>query len=407
MPWKETCAVEQRLAFVHEILRAEDSKAELCRRYGISRPTGDKWLERFELQGEAGLSDLSSIPHHHANQVADELAQAIMGLRTEHMTWGPRKLLAYLKRGRPQERWPVASTIGDLLRRRGLSTGRKRRHHAAPRTVPFQSCDGPNAVWCIDFKGWFATGDGRRCYPLTLTDAFSRYLLRCQSLERAAHGLTQPILEAAFREYGLPRAIRSDNGCPFASMGLGGLSCLSIWWLKLGIMPERIEPGKPQQNGRHERMHRTLKQETTRPAERTLQRQQVRFDEFRQEYNQQRPHEALGQRPPAELYEPSPRRYPSRVAEVEYPDAMEVRRVRRHGEIKWQGRVQFVSEVLAHEPVGLEPLGQGYWLLYFSRLPLAVVDDRRKRLWTLDSAARKGWIAPTPKTTGLGDGAET
>lgn len=393
MPWKETCAVEQRLAFVREAVRDDVSKAELCRRYGISRPTGDKWLERFLLHGEAGLAECSSAPRHHPNQMPAELAAMIVSLRQEHMSWGPRKLLARLKRRQEGIAWPAASTIGQLLRRLGLSVCRKRRHRTPPYTQPFAGCDGPNATWCADFKGWFRTGDGAICQPLTITDAYSRYLIRCQGLERTRTTPVQGVFEAAFRERGLPRAIRTDNGSPFASHGIGGLSRLSIWWLKLGILPERIQPGKPQQNGRHERMHLTLKLETASPPEPTLRGQQRRFDQFKAEYNDVRPHEALGQRPPAELYQPSQRAYPSRLQEVSYPDQMEVRSVRPSGEIKWRGGRLYLSEALAHERVGLDPIDDGCWLVHFCRLPLAVLDERHRKLWTMELAMRKGLIA--------------
>ncbi len=393
MPWKETCAVEQRMAFVREVLAGDLSKAALCRLYGISRPTGDKWLERFTLMGQAGLNDLSTAPHVHPNQIAEELADVLLDLRRQHMTWGPRKLLAHLERHWSRRDWPAASTVGELIRRNGLSTGRKRRHRAAPRTAPFSECDGPNRVWCIDFKGWFRTGSGARCYPLTLTDAYSRYLLRCQGLPRADSDRSWSVMEAAFREYGLPQAIRSDNGSPFATVGLGGLSRLSVRWLKLGIVPERIDPGRPDQNGRHERMHRTLKAEC--PPEPTMRRQQASFDRFGHEYNYDRPHEALGQRVPAELYVPSPRRYPARIPEVEYPETMEVRQVKRNGEIKWRGKAFFVTQALAGEPVGLEPIGDGTWKLHFVSQALGVVDERAGRVWTLERARLRGLIPPT------------
>ena len=393
MPWKETCAVEQRLAFAHEAVREDVTKAELCRRYGISRPTGDKWLERFLRYGEAGLADFSSAPRHHPNQVPAELAARIVSVRQEHMSWGPRKLLARLKRRQEDIRWPAASTIGELLRRLGLSVSRKRRHRTPAYTQPFAGCDGPNATWCADFKGWFRTGDGAICQPLTITDAYSRYLIRCQGLERTQTQPVQGVFEAAFRELGLPRAIRTDNGSPFASHAIGGLSRLSIWWLKLGILPERIQPGKPQQNGRHERMHLTLKRETASPPRPTLRSQQRRFDTFKAEYNDVRPHEALDQRPPAEFYQPSQRAYPSRLQEVLYPDQMEVRSVRTSGEIKWRGGRLYLSEALAHERVGLDPIDDGYWLVHFCQLPLAVLDERLRKLWTMESAMRRGLVA--------------
>lgn len=392
MPWKETCAVDQRIAFVRDVLRGEANKTELCRRYGISRPTGYKWLRRFEEHGLGGMENLPSAPRHHPNAMPPELAAMFLVLRRRHMTWGPRKLLAYLERKYPGMGWPAASTIGDLLRRHGMSVRRIRRHRTPPYTQPFGSCRQPNATWCADFKGWFRTGDGSRCDPLTISDAFSRYLLRCQGLERISTARAKTIFESAFREHGLPLAIRTDNGPPFASKAVGGLSRLSVWWLRLGIVPERIELGQPQQNGRHERMHLTLKQETASPPRSSLRGQQRRFDEFRQEYNEQRPHEALDQRTPAEFYETSPRSYPSRLPEVEYGDNTVVRHVRRNGEIKWRGKRMYLTEVLAGEKIGLEPIAEGYWLMYFCRMPLGVLDGRRRKVWNVAAAIRKGWL---------------
>jgi len=408
MPWRETCAVDQRILFVRDVLCGEASKSELCRRYGISRPTGDKWLERFAEHGLAGMEDVSSARHCHANQVAEELAEMLMALRRRHMTWGPRKLLAYLERRYEGVKWPAASTIGELLRRHGMAVGRIRKHRTPAYTQPFGSCQEANALWCADFKGWFRTGDGSRCHPLTITDGLSRYLLRCQGMERAYTAPTRTIFESAFREYGLPVAIRTDNGAPFASKAVGGLSRLAVWWLRLGIVPERIEPGQPQQNGRHERMHLTLKQETTHPPRPTMRGQQRLFDEFRQEYNEERPHEALNQRTPADVYHSSPRSYPSRLTEPEYGDNVVVRFVRHSGEIKWQGQRMYLGEVLAGENVGMEPLSDGYWLVYFCKMPLGVLDDRHRKVWNVEAAIRKGWVAkdalPSPFRCAPGTG---
>jgi len=408
MPWKETGAVDQRIVFVRDVLRGEASKSELCRRYGISRPTGDKWVQRFEEHGLAGMEDLPSVPHHHPNQVPEELAEMLIALRRRHMTWGPRKLLAYLERRYQGVQWPAASTIGELLRHHGMAVRRARRHRTPAYTQPFGSCQEANAVWCADFKGWFRTADRTICHPLTITDAFSRYLLRCQGMERAYTVPTKTIFESSFREYGLPQAIRTDNGSPFASKAVGGLSRLAVWWLKLGIVPERIEPGQPQQNGRHERMHLTLKQETASPPRPTMRGQQRRFDEFRQEYNEQRPHEALEQRTPADLYRPSPRAYPARVPQAEYGDNAVVRFVRQSGEIKWQGQRMYLGEVLAGENVGLEPIWDGHWLLYFCKMPLGVLDDRRRKVWSVEAATRKGWLTadalPSPFRCAPGTG---
>ena len=393
MPWKETGAVEQRLEFIREVVRGHLDKAELCRRYGISRPTGDKWLERFLERGLEGLHDLPSCPGHHPNQVADELAEMILALRRAHMTWGPKKLKAYLEREHPAMKWPWPSTMGDLLRHHGLAVGRVRRRRTPAYTQPFAGCGEANTTWCGDFKGQFHTGNGRVCYPLTITDAFSRYLLRCQGMPRPRTMPAQAVFESAFREYGMPLAIRSDNGSPFASGAIGGLSRLSLWWLKLGIVPERIDPGHPEQNGRHERMHQTLKKETASPPQSSLRRQQQRFDAFRKEYNEQRPHEALEQHTPAEAYQASPRAYPSRLPEPEYgPNAL-VRSVRHSGEIKWQGRRMHLGEVLVGERVGLEPISDGYWLLCCYKMALGVLDDRRRKVWDLEAARRKRLVS--------------
>jgi transposase InsO family protein len=308
------------------------------------------------------------------------------------MTWGPRKLRVVLQRRHPQVPWPVPSTLGAILKDRGLSVGRRKRHRTPPYTQPFAGCDSPNQTWCADFKGWFRMGDGACCYPLTVTDTYSRFLLRCQALDHTRTVLTQSVFEAAFREYGMPLVIRTDNGSPFASKAPSGLSRLSLWWVKLGIWPERIQPGKPQQNGRHERMHRTLKQETACPAQATMARQQRRFDEFQREYNQERPHEALGQRCPAEFYECSPRAYPSRLAPPQYGDTMQVRSVRPKGDIKWKGGTVFLSESLTGERVGLDPIEDGYWVPYFCNMPLGVLDERRRKIWNLEAAMRRGLI---------------
>ena len=251
---------------------------------------------------------------------------------------------------------------------------RKRNRKTEPYTEPFAQCEAPNDVWCIDFKGWFLTGDRQRCDPLTVSDANTRYLIRCERVPHIDFASVKPVVEAAFREYGLPRAIRSDNGAPFASRAPRGLSKLSVWWMKLGIVPERIEPGKPQQNGRHERMHLTLKQNTASPPKATLRAQQRAFRAFQRDYNFSRPHEALGQRTPGELYHPSPRSYPRRIPEIRYSAPFIVRRVEKTGVIWWHQRRIFITEALAGEDVGLLPLDDRYYRLYFDRLDLGVVD---------------------------------
>src|SRR5437660_2764349 len=300
MGWKETCGMEERFRLIEEWKKEEWSFAELCRRYGVSAKTGYKCVKRYEAEGIEGLRERSRAPHGHSHEVLKEVAEAVVEARRQRPHWGPVKLRKRLSEEAPEISWPAVSTIGEILQRAGLTVARKRRRKASPSETPLQHADGPNAVWCGDYKGWFRCQDGSRCDPLTISDAFSRFLLRCQAVKAMDTANAQGVFEAAFREYGLPAAIRTDNGEPFASVGLGGLSALSVWWMKLGIRVERIQPGKPQQNGRHERMHRTLKQATAQPPARNLRWQQQAFDEFRQEYNYERPHEALELKKPAE-----------------------------------------------------------------------------------------------------------
>lgn len=381
MPWKVTCEMDERLRFVADCLVGEEPMAQLCRRYGISRKTGYKWLERYGEHGVGGLEERSRAPLSHPNAVAEAIERMLLDLRGAHPTWGPRKLLAILARRHPATVWPAPSTVGDLLRRHGLVVPRRRRPALWARPTALQTPAGANQLWCADFKGWFRTGDGRRCTPLTITDAHTRLLLRCQALGlRTGVDLVRPIFAATFREYGLPLAIRTDNGPPFASLGLGGLSALSVWWIRLGIAVERIEPGHPEQNGRHERMHRTLKAETTKPPAATRRAQQERFNRFRQEYNEVRPHEALGQQPPATVFDRSPRPYPARLAEVEYPQEWTTRAVRGNGQMKWGGSEVRLSQALAGQRVGLEPLGDGLWRVYFAQVPLGLFDERYKQV---------------------------
>lgn len=374
MPWKETCKMEERYEFVREVKVGDYGFSESCRRFGISRPVGYKWMERYEHEGVEGLKDRSRAPHHCAHALDAGTEEAILALRAAHPQWGPRKLLVRLRESDPTRRWPAASTIGELLRSRGLSVLRRRRRKATPSSSPFDACTKANAVWCVDFKGWFRTQNGRRCDPLTLSDAHTRYLLRCQAVARPDGPHVRAVLEAAFREYGLPAAIRSDNGSPFASTGVGGLTQLSVWWMRLGIGLQRIKPGKPQENGRHERMHRTLKECTATPAARTLRLQQRAFDAFRDEYNHERPHEALGQIPPGRLYAPSPLSYPSRLPEVVYPDFMVERSVHEHGQIRFNGTRYFLGHALSSQRVGLVRIDSRYWLVCFMDVALGALD---------------------------------
>jgi transposase InsO family protein len=265
MPWKASSVVDERMRFVLEQEGGLHTMTELCEIYHIARETGYYWLRRYQQGGLEALEDRNRAPRQHPNQTPEEIEEAVLELRRAHMSWGPRKLKRVLERREPERGWPATSTIGEMLAREGLVIARKKRRRAPPYTQPFASADAPNRVWCADFKGWFRTGDGERIDPLTITDACSRYLLRCQLVEKADTERVRAIFESAFRECGLPRAIRTDNGAPFASRAVAGLSRLAVWWMKLGIVPERIAAGHPEQNGRHERMHRTLGQETASP----------------------------------------------------------------------------------------------------------------------------------------------
>ena len=310
MPWSETCAMDERMRFVIAASDDEAVMSEICAEFGISRQTGYKWLARYRAEGAEGLRERSRAPRRHGRARDQALVAAALALRERYPTWGPKKLRRKLGERFPDAPPPASSTIGDWLRQEGLTQARRRRRHCPPFSSPFQAVDAPNAVWCADFKGWFATGDKTRCDPLTISDAMSRYLLRCQAVARTDGAHVRAAFDAAFCEFGLPLSIRSDNGPPFASVGAGGLSQLAVWWIKLGIKPERIDPGKPQQNGRHERLHRTLKAETASPPAATPAEQQRRFDAFRAVYNHDRPHEALDFATPASLYRASERAYP-------------------------------------------------------------------------------------------------
>jgi len=392
VPWKVSDVYDERVRFVAAVLRGEASHVVNCAAYGISRETGYKWIERYQAGGWAALRDVSRARHGQADAMAPLIAAALLELRRRRANWGPKKLRAYLNREHPELVWPAASTIGDLLRREGLVEARRRRRSSLPTRRPFAEAEAANDLWCIDFKGWFRTGDGRRCDPLTVSDAVSRYLLTCEIVAPTTAGVA-PACERLFRERGLPLALRMDNGPPFASTGAGGLTRLAVGWVKLGIRLERIDPGCPQQNGRHERMHRTLKAETSRPPAASPAEQQQRFDVFRGEFNEVRPHEALGQATPASCYTAAPRRYPDRIEDPWYDADHQVRRARSDGTIKWRGELLFISEALAGEPIGLAEVEQGGWIVRFADVALGLIDAEGKSFRRF-AAARPGRRKP-------------
>ena len=376
MPWLETSPMEQRERFIHEYHSGLYAMTELCTRYAISRKTGYKWLDRFEAAGWPGLAERSRAPHTCPHRMPEAVAALLCAARQQHPSWGPAKLLAWLRPRYPDGTLPAISTAGDLLARRGLVRPRRRRRpHPHPGVGPACTTH-PNDLWTADFKGQFLTGDGRYCYPLTVADQHTRYLLACQGLPSPAGHEVRPVFERLFRHYGLPRAIRTDNGVPFAATGLRGLSPLNVWWLRLGIQHQRIRPAHPQQNGAHERMHKTLKAETTRPPRASLAAQQRAFNAFRRVYNDERPHAALHHRPPTTLYQPSPRVFPAVLPPIAYPGHFTVKRVTSAGTIWFKTRLVFITKVLADLPIGFEEVADGIWSIYFCQVLLARIDER-------------------------------
>lgn len=388
MSWKTTEIEQERASFIREYEKEELDVVELAASYGISRKTAHKWIGRFEVDGWAGLKELSRAPRNHPNALEPEMEAMVLECKARWPKWGAPKLLVKLRAQVGEERCPSESSISRILQRHGLVRPRGRRRAKAQGTV-LGSYEKSNGVWCADFKGWFSTGDGKICTPLTISDGWSRYLLRCQGLSAGTGQLiVQPIFATVMREFGMPEAIRTDNGAPFASVGLGGLTGLSIWWLKLGIRLERSRPGCPQDNGRHERMHRTLKAETAQPAKANIAAQQRAFDAFRTEYNEERPHEGLGGRTPAEVYEPSVRDFPARLPEVTYAPEWEQRQVRASGLMKWKGQDIYISTTLAGERIGLEPMEDGVWMVYFASHALGVFNERKGEVLTLRGRRR-------------------
>ncbi len=360
-----------------DALRAGDlPMAEVCRRFGVSRKTGHKWWRRVMEFGEAGLEEQSRAPHRRSNSVTTEVEELLIALRKKRPTWGPRKLLVKAAQAYPRLALPSPSTLAEILRRHGISKSRRIRSRSTPTSGLLSEFHAPNSVWCADFKGHFLTGDRLRCNPLTISDGFSRFLIRCEAVHRVDEVSARPIFAQAFAEYGLPDVIRTDNGAPFSTVAAAGLSRLAIWWIKLGIEPQRIEPGKPTQNGRHERIHRTLKEDTAAPPARTLVSQQERFDQFRRDYNHERPHEALGNDVPAAHYKPSTRPYPGAEREPEYPEDWEVRRVRRDGCIKWRSETIFLSQALRRETVGVEELESGLFAVHFGPVKVGTLHPK-------------------------------
>jgi putative transposase len=370
--------MDQRLQFVAEYLTGLYSMTELAATYGVSRRIGYYWVDRYQRDGH--LESGSRRPHTSPTATPAAIVEQVRAARVAHPTWGAGKLRQWLHRRDPTTAWPCRDTIHDVLRRQGLVRQRVRRRPALHPPVHLTTPTQPNRLWTTDYKGEFRTGDGAWCYPFTLRDGCTRYVLRCTALLTHTRAVTQPEFVHAFRTFGLPDRIRSDNGPPFGAAGLGRLSRLAVWWLRLGIVPERITPRHPEQNGSHEQFHAVLKRETTRPPAASARAQQRRFTAFVAEYNHERPHDALGGVPPGTRYQPSPRAYPEQLLPLEYPAAWDVRRVSTTGTIKWGGQPLFLTETLAGESVAFEAIDDGLWLVRFGAVPLARFDERRRLL---------------------------
>lgn len=389
MPWQGMSPVDLRRQFISEYLSGLFSMTELAEQYGVSRKTGYKWVARYETNGSVALLDQSRRPQHSPRATSTALVEALLAVRHRHPRWGAKKLLAIVKRREPTPPWPSRSTVCDILARHDLIVPRHRRRSVPHGSHALAPITRPNETWTTDFKGEFRTGDRRYCYPLTLRDGFSRYVLRCDALLSRSDPLTRRRFEHAFADYGLPDRIRSDNGGPFAGPGVGRLSRLNVWWMRLGIVPERIALGHPEQNGSHEQFHAVLKAETTRPPAPNARAQQQRFRVFCREYNDERPHESLGDRPPATVYQASRRSLPVRVPPLEYPGHLDVRRVSSTGSISWRGAPLFLTEVLGGEYVALEEVDDGLWTLYFASTRLGRFDERTRTITALLPAAER------------------
>ena len=373
MPWKEIRVVELRKQMIEEWLKG-NSITSLSRAFGVSRKTIYKWINRYKRVGKDGLRDQSKTPRILARATEQRLVDMIIDAKLAHQDWGPKKLRVSLVKGYSQERWPTVSTIGRILQKKGMVKHRRKKTRTPKYTEPFLNCDKPNEVWSIDFKGHFWTKDGKVCHPLTISDNNSRYLLLCRGLSRTSYMEVRPWIEWAFRKYGLPKAIRTDNGSPFASVGIGGLSQLAVWFVKLGIVQERIDTGHPEQNGRHERMHRSLKQATAKPPKANMLLQQEAFGAFVEEYNQEQPHEALNMLTPASIYIPSLVHFPQLLPKIKYNHGDIVKTVKYNGQIRWNNRFIYVSEALAREPLALRQIDDTLWEVRFSSILLGFID---------------------------------
>ncbi len=387
MPWSKSTPMDQKTQFIADYLRNTYTITELCQRYGISRKTGYKWIERYIKEGPPGLQDHRRTPKRSPNRTPQKIVDALLDLRTKHPSWGAKKLLAKVGERHPSWNLPARSTVYQLLEPYGVIQKKRRTRKVGHPGKSQRMAHAPNDIWCADFKGHFRLGNGQYCYPLTITDQYSRFLIACQSLPSTELTGVKPVFSRVFKEFGMPKYIRTDNGTPFASNSLGRLSRLSVWYIQLGVLPDLIEPGKPQQNGRHERMHRTLKDEATKPPGHSLRAQQRKFNVFQEEFNQDRPHEALGMATPASVYEPSSRPMPSKTEHFEYPDHYEVRYVSTNACVRWNNTYLSISRTCIHQYVGFEHVDHELWDVWLGPIKLGrfhekkhIIEDQYGRL---------------------------
>jgi putative transposase len=379
MAWKEAKVKDQKRQFIELYIENKFTVSELCRQFDISRKCGYKWIKRFVQEGWEGLNDLSRAPIKQSNRTPEEIEDAILAVKFAYPKMGPKKVKAVLQNEQPEVKWPSTTTIGNIYGRNGLIIPRKYRKRLPERTSPLIDCQQCNDTWCLDFKGSFVTKDKQKCDPLTITDAFSRYLLSCFQLNQNNFEHVWTILDLHFREYGLPVRMRSDNGPPFATNSPGRLSRLSINLIKAGVLPEWIDPGEPQQNGRHERMHLTLKQEGIFP-ELSMDDQKIQFNEFQEYYNYIRPHEALDQKTPGEIYKRSPRNWSGRLKSPEYSDEYRIGRVKSCGKMSWQGGEIYIGRVLEGEPIGLKKNENGLLTAYYGSIFLGEIENMELKI---------------------------
>ena len=379
MPWRRTQPMEERVHFISDYLKGKYDVSTLCEAYGISRKTGHKWINRYKEHGIDGLKEVSRQPHNSPYRTPFHIKKEIIELRKRY-GWGPKKLLSIMESKHKDWHLPGKSTVCDFLKREGLIKKKRARRKIPPMQRPFAAIDHANALWTADFKGQFRINKGRYCYPLTIADSYSRYLLECSALTGTGLDAAKRVFNSVFEKYGLPERIRTDNGIPFASVSFSGLSQLSLWWVTLGIYPERIDAGKPYQNGRHERMHRDLKAKTVKPPASSMKAQQVRFDHFCKEYNEVRPHEALNFKIPSSLYKPSNRSVPKNILDFKYPEHYEVRHVQHNGMIYWRNSYVYTGYLLKDQYMGLEEIDNGIWDVYLGTFLLGTLDDEKMKI---------------------------